>query len=84
MTKPSEDVPGPFPEINKEECKACGRCVLACPKKVLRLGDELNDRGFRYVTYSGKGCVGCGNCFYTCPEPYTFKIHIPEKKKAQE
>jgi NAD-dependent dihydropyrimidine dehydrogenase PreA subunit len=69
----------PYPLINSLECKSCGRCVAACPKQVLQIGSELNERGYRYVVYAGTGCVGCGTCFYTCPEPYALEIHIPAK-----
>ena len=31
-TKPA----GPHPVIDALECKACGRCIAACPKKVIR------------------------------------------------
>ena len=64
-----------YPEINRIECKGCGRCVDACPKTVLRLSKSLNERGYRYVEYVGEGCIGCANCFYVCPEPNTFRIH---------
>ena len=69
----------PYPEINSLECKSCGRCVAACPRKVLAIGTEINSRGYYAVVYSGEGCVGCGTCFYTCPEPHALKIHIPAK-----
>ncbi|MFA6931544.1 MAG: ferredoxin family protein [Lentisphaeria bacterium] len=69
----------PYPVINSLECKSCGRCVVACPKKVLQIGDELNARGYRYVVYSGSGCIGCNNCFYNCPEPNAIEVHVPAK-----
>jgi NAD-dependent dihydropyrimidine dehydrogenase PreA subunit len=69
----------PYPVIRIEECKGCGRCVIACPKKVLRFRERVNARGYRVVEYTGDGCIGCGMCFYTCPEPNTFEIHVPEK-----
>ncbi|MDD3953457.1 MAG: ferredoxin family protein [Lentisphaeria bacterium] len=69
----------PYPLINAVECKSCGRCVESCPKKVLQIGKELNDRGYHYVVYSGTGCIGCNNCFYNCPEPNAIEVHIPAK-----
>ena len=69
----------PYPQINALECKSCGRCVDACPKKCLEIGNELNVRGYRSVVYKGEGCIGCASCFYTCPEPYALEIHIPKK-----
>lgn len=60
--------------INALECKSCGRCIVACPVKCLQFGNELNERGYRYVVYSGSGCISCGNCFYTCPEPLAVEV----------
>jgi len=65
----------PFPELIHLECKACGRCIDACPKKVLFMGDELNARGYHFSVYQGEGCTGCGNCFYVCPEPHAIRVH---------
>jgi 2-oxoisovalerate ferredoxin oxidoreductase delta subunit len=73
----------PYPRINAIECKACGRCVDACPKDVLRLGDTLNARGYRNVEYTGCGCIGCGNCYYACPEPHAIEVHIPERSTGK-
>ncbi|MFZ2456573.1 MAG: 4Fe-4S dicluster domain-containing protein [Candidatus Altiarchaeia archaeon] len=70
----------PRPEINSKECKGCERCVVACPKQVLKMSPELNERGYHYVTYSGEGCIGCANCYYTCPEPHALKVRIPKKE----
>ncbi|MDD2236451.1 MAG: 4Fe-4S dicluster domain-containing protein [Kiritimatiellae bacterium] len=67
----------PEPVITIVECKGCGRCVAACPKQVLRMGKELNERGYAYVEYLGEGCIGCANCFYSCPEPHAITIRIP-------
>ena len=71
----------PYPVINAVECKACGRCVIACPKNLIALSEDLNERGYHFAVYSGKGCIGCGNCYYTCPEPNAMELHIPDKKK---
>lgn len=63
MTRPNS-----YPTIHKNECKACGRCVLACPFNLLELSEDLNKNGYQYVEYKGEGCTGCANCYYTCPE----------------
>ena len=60
--------------VDKENCKGCGRCVAACPKKCLELGEELNAMGIKTVKYKGEGCISCGMCFYNCPEPYALKV----------
>ncbi len=60
--------------IAKDECKGCERCVVACPRGVLKMGDKLNKLSFPYVTYIGSGCIGCGGCFYSCPEPGAITI----------
>jgi len=74
----------PYPVINALECKACERCIEACPANVLKMGEELNSRGYHYVLYAGDGCIGCGACYYTCPEPLAIEVHVPQKEKAGE
>ena len=61
--------------VTPDECKGCGRCVSACPKKLLKMGSKLNFMGVPYAEYAGEGCVGCGACFYTCPEPGAITIY---------
>lgn len=61
--------------IAADECKGCGRCVIACPRGVLRIGPTLNKLGFPAVILTGKSCIGCGGCFYTCPEPGCLTIY---------
>lgn len=61
-------------EIASDECKGCSRCVEACPKGVLALGDKLNMMGFPAVVAKEEGCIGCGSCFYSCPEPGAITI----------
>jgi 2-oxoisovalerate ferredoxin oxidoreductase delta subunit len=71
----------PYPLINTLECKACERCVLTCKKSVLKIGNDINPRGYHYAVYDGEGCIGCGDCYYTCPEPLAIEVHIPRKRK---
>ena len=67
----------PRPVIDANECKSCGRCIVACPKKCLRLSQRLNRRGVRPAEYVGSGCTGCSVCYYNCPEPYVIVIEKP-------
>ncbi len=83
MTESNVKAPGPYPVIDPLECKACGRCIAACPKKVIEMGRELNVRGYTFAMYMGAGCIGCLNCFYVCPEPNAVEVHIPVKEPVQ-
>ncbi|MDD4816551.1 MAG: 4Fe-4S dicluster domain-containing protein [Victivallaceae bacterium] len=56
-------------DIAFDQCKGCGRCVIACPKKILKLGEKLNVQGYPAAYQAADGCIGCGGCFYQCPEP---------------
>jgi len=70
----------PCPVIDENECKGCGRCLAACPKKVLKPSGRVNRRGYVPVEYSGDGCTGCAICFYNCPEPYAIEVHKEGKE----
>lgn len=74
----------PYPLINALECKACERCVIGCKKGVLKMSDDINERGYHYVVYEGEECTGCGDCYYTCPEPLAIEVHIPRKEKKED
>ncbi len=69
----------PRPVIIEDECKGCGRCVNACPKKVLQMSSKINKKGFIPAEYIGEGCTGCSICYYNCPEPYAIEVHTEKK-----
>ncbi|HHY00180.1 MAG TPA: ferredoxin family protein [Methanothermobacter sp.] len=73
----------PYPVFNQLECKACERCIIACRQGVLKMSDDINERGYHYAEYVGSGCNGCGDCYYTCPEPLAVEVHIPLRKKVK-
>lgn len=80
----AEEFQTPYPRIESDSCKSCGRCVVACPRGCLKIADDTYNRyGVKPALYKGEGCIGCGVCFYNCPEPYAIRIEKGEKGGAQ-
>lgn len=56
-------------KIKKELCKGCELCITACPKKILRLSNETNNKGYFVVEiFEPENCIGCANCAVMCPD----------------
>ncbi|MBP7507468.1 MAG: 4Fe-4S binding protein [Prolixibacteraceae bacterium] len=56
-------------EVDKEQCKGCNLCVVACPQNVLSLHKEVNSKGYNYSYMSNPDeCIGCSNCAMVCPD----------------
>ena len=55
--------------IDGERCKGCLFCIELCPKKSIRLSEELNLKGYFVAAFDDTdGCNGCGVCALMCPE----------------
>ena len=73
----------PKPFLFPQFCKACGRCIDACPKHCITMGTEINPlTGMTPVVIDAELCNGCGLCFNACPEPYGLIPLPPEAEFA--
>ena len=55
-------------EVDQDLCKGCGLCVEACPKGVLKLGDDINVKGYNYCIQFKEDCIACKMCAEMCPD----------------
>jgi ferredoxin len=79
--------------VDKEKCKACGKCVAACPKNLIELipydaeamvACSSKDKGPVTMKACKVGCIGCGICSKNCPNSAIkvtdFHAHIDQTK----
>ncbi len=64
------------PEIDEKKCTACGICVQACPKKIIKLVPKdkryiiacsSKDKARAVKRACDTGCIACGLCVKKCP-----------------
>ncbi len=62
--------------VDKEKCKACGKCIAACPKNLITLipydakyavACSNRDKGPVTMKACEVGCIGCQMCKRNCP-----------------
>ncbi|MFO7676037.1 MAG: 4Fe-4S binding protein [bacterium] len=59
----------PTVTIDRNLCKGCELCVGACPKEVLALSKEINDKGyFCAEVVNQPACIACRFCGMICPD----------------
>lgn len=63
--------------VDKEKCKACGKCIDVCPKHLISLipynakqvvACSSADKGPVTMKACEVGCIGCGICVKNCPQ----------------
>ena len=55
--------------IDVQKCKGCGFCVKFCPKNIIHLDLDFNDKGYHPAVLSEKEkCTGCAFCGLVCPD----------------
>jgi len=72
---------GGIARIVEDRCKACGKCVLACPKNLIEIIDKAKkysvmcrskDKGPVTRSNCQVGCIGCTRCVKACPQHAIF------------
>jgi 2-oxoglutarate ferredoxin oxidoreductase subunit delta len=56
--------------IDRQRCKGCSLCALACPQEIIRFEDSLNLSGYHPVVLVDpqSKCTGCALCAMVCPD----------------
>lgn len=63
--------------VDEQACKACSKCVVACPKHLIelvpassieRVQCQSKEFGKEVKAVCSAGCIGCGICAKMCPE----------------
>ena len=72
--------------VDKDKCKSCGQCVLACPRHIIEMVPEdagaiveCNSKEFGkdVKAVCSAGCIGCGLCQRNWPQgAITVKDHL--------
>jgi 2-oxoglutarate ferredoxin oxidoreductase subunit delta len=59
----------PAVDIEKDRCKGCETCVLACPQGILAMSKEINVKGYFFAhVVEPSRCLGCRICAIVCPD----------------
>ncbi len=65
-----------LPVVDEDKCTACGACVRACPRGIMKMipvtqqvyvGCVSQDKGKAVKTVCKVGCIGCGMCARVTP-----------------
>ncbi|OGW49398.1 MAG: tungsten formylmethanofuran dehydrogenase [Nitrospirae bacterium RBG_19FT_COMBO_42_15] len=69
--------------VNKEWCKGCELCVVACPKKIIALEEGFNSQGYHPAKLiDADKCTGCAMCAEMCPD-MAIEVYKEEKVKSK-
>ena len=55
--------------VDGRVCKGCGLCIHYCPREVLQLSGQRNQKGYNIAVVSDAcDCTGCRLCEIGCPD----------------
>lgn len=55
--------------FREDRCKGCELCVSVCPRKIIIMSGEMNNKGFHYATITDQSkCIACAFCARMCPD----------------
>ncbi|MBM4330914.1 MAG: ferredoxin family protein [Deltaproteobacteria bacterium] len=55
--------------IDQERCKGCQFCLDTCPKKLIHISEEFNEKGYHFALFKeSEECSACTMCGRICPD----------------
>ncbi|MCK5398952.1 4Fe-4S binding protein, partial [bacterium] len=68
--------------ILEDRCKGCDFCVEHCPRDVLGISTQFNEKGYHPPeVINEENCTFCGLCERICPD---FAIYITTEEEVEE
>ncbi len=56
-------------QFNSNKCKGCELCRAFCPKGIIDMSAQINNRGYNTASISRQEeCIGCQSCALVCPD----------------
>jgi 2-oxoglutarate ferredoxin oxidoreductase subunit delta len=74
-----KDLPVPHGQVYliSARCKGCNLCIELCPREVLRVSSNTNEKGYylpEIIPGMESECVHCEFCTMVCPEFAIFTL----------
>jgi 2-oxoglutarate ferredoxin oxidoreductase subunit delta len=68
-----------------DRCKGCGFCVEYCPRNVLEMSEDFNQKGYHPPHAPREAdCVDCDLCELICPEFAIFVLKDEESESEDQ